>query len=83
MTIQKLEDTPVAAPEAPLVRIPRRDVEREPEFAGTVHYIYCRINLGPDTPEARFKGRRTVESYPADWPYPDDKDAERLWDEPE
>jgi len=82
MTIEKLENTPVAAREAPLVRIPRRDVAEEPELVGTVHYTYCRIDL-PDQTPPRFKGRRTVESYPADWPYPDDKDAEKLWDDPE
>ena len=28
-----------------------------------------------------FKGRKTVEAYPADWPYPREKEAEREWDE--
>lgn len=83
MTIEKLENTPVATREASLVRIFRRDVEQEPELVGTVHYTYCRLDLRPGPAELRFKGRRTVESYPADWPYPDDQDAEKLWDEPE
>jgi hypothetical protein len=79
MTIEKLEDTPAVTREASLVRIATRGAELAPELAGTVHYTYCRIDLA----EPRFKGRRTVESYPADWPYPDDKDAEKLWDEHE
>ena len=79
MTTEKREDTPVVTREAPLVRIPRRDVGQEPELVGTVHYTYCRLDLT----EPRFRGRRTVASYPEDWPYPNDKDAERRWDEPE
>ena len=79
MTTKKLENTPIVAREASLVRIPRRDVEQRPELAGTVHYMYCRLDLA----EPRFKGRRTAESYAEDWPYPDDKDAEKLWNEPE
>jgi hypothetical protein len=78
MTIE-LKERRVEPKEEPLQRIERKRQEDEAEALGTVNYAHYVVHLAPPP----FKGRKTVESYPADWPYPDDEDAERLWDETE
>ena len=76
----KLRERHVEATELPLVRLARERQANESEPLGSLYYHYYLLNLDPPP----FKGRATVESYdPANWPYPDDEDAERLWDEPE
>ncbi len=75
----ELREKPVKASELPLVRLPREGQANESVPLGSAYYHYL-LRLDPPP----FKGRATVESYdPAGWPYPDDEDAEGLWDEPE
>ena len=78
MTV-KLKETPADVVEAPLVRLGGGSSEGEAQPVAASSYQYYRV----DYPSLLFKGRRTVDAYPADWPYPDDEDAERLWDETE
>ncbi len=78
MTV-KLKERRAEAKELPLQRLEGKREESEAEGVGTANYVHYVVDLRPPP----FKGRKTVESYPADWPYPDDEDAERLWDERE
>ena len=78
MTV-KLKETPADVVEAPLVRLGGGSSGEEAQPVGAGSYHYYRVDCVP----LPFKGRRTVDAYPADWPYPDDEDAERLWDETE
>jgi hypothetical protein len=78
MTV-KLRERPADVVEADLIRLGEDPANGGSQPVGASSYHYYRH----DCPPLPFKGRRTVDAYPADWPHPDDEDAERLWDETE